>query len=60
MLDLLLACLHHLLIFAVFALLLCQFVLLKPGIDAATLRQNLADLSRYIGRKPHARQAARS
>ena len=29
-------------------------------VDAAALRQNLADLNRYIGRKPHAREAARS
>jgi hypothetical protein len=29
-------------------------------VDAARLRQNLADLTRYIGRKPHAREAARS
>jgi hypothetical protein len=29
-------------------------------VDAARLRQNLADLTRYIGRKPHARVAARS
>ena len=29
-------------------------------VDAVTLRQNLADLARYIGRKPHAREAARS
>ncbi len=29
-------------------------------VDTAALRQNLADLTRYIGRKPHARAAARS
>jgi hypothetical protein len=29
-------------------------------VDAATLRQNLADLTRYIGRKPHSHGAARS
>ncbi len=29
-------------------------------VDAAALRQNLADLARYIGRKPHTREAARS
>ena len=37
MLDLTLACLHHLLIFSVFAALLAEFLLLKPGIDAAAL-----------------------
>jgi hypothetical protein len=29
-------------------------------VDTATLRQNLADLTRYIGRKPHSREAAGS
>ena len=29
-------------------------------VDAATLRQNLADLTRYIGRKPHSHGAAGS
>jgi putative membrane protein len=38
MLDLILACLHHLLIFGVFGLLLAEFVLLKPGVDAAALK----------------------
>ena len=33
MLDLTLACLHHLLIFGVFALILCEFVLLKPRFE---------------------------
>ncbi len=28
-------------------------------VDAAALRQNLADLTRYIGRKPHTRETAR-
>jgi putative membrane protein len=37
MLDLILACLHHLLIFGLFGLLLTQLLMLKPGIDAATL-----------------------
>jgi len=37
MLDLTLACLHHLLIFSVFAALLAEFLLLRPGIDAAAL-----------------------
>jgi putative membrane protein len=37
MLDLLLACLHHLLIFGLFGLLLSEFLLLKPGLDAAAL-----------------------
>jgi putative membrane protein len=39
MLDLLLACLHHLLIFAVFATLLSEFLLLRPGFSAATLER---------------------
>jgi hypothetical protein len=26
-------------------------------VDAATLRRNLADLARYIGRKPHSHAA---
>jgi putative membrane protein len=39
MLDLLLACLHHLLIFALFAMLLTQFMLLRPGFDAPTLKR---------------------
>jgi putative membrane protein len=38
MLDLILACLHDLLIFAVFGLLLAEFLLLKPGVDAAALK----------------------
>ena len=38
MLDLSLACLHHLLIFGVFGLLLSEFLLLKPGVDAAGLK----------------------
>ena len=29
-------------------------------VDAVTLRQNLADLTRYIGRKPHSHGAAGS
>jgi hypothetical protein len=29
-------------------------------VDAAALRQNLADLTRYIGRKPHSHETARS
>ena len=37
MLDLILACLHHLLIFGLFALLLSEFLMLKPGVDAAAL-----------------------
>jgi putative membrane protein len=39
MLDLLLACAHHLLVFALFAMLLTQFLLLRPGFDAATLQR---------------------
>jgi putative membrane protein len=38
-LDLLLACLHHLLIFGIFGLLLCELLMLKPGIDAAGIRR---------------------
>jgi len=37
MLDLILACLHHVLIFGVFGVLLAEFLLLKPGMDAAAL-----------------------
>jgi putative membrane protein len=39
MFDLVLACLHHLLIFGIFGLILCEFVLLKPGIDAVAIRR---------------------
>ncbi|HWW21388.1 MAG TPA: DUF2214 family protein [Steroidobacteraceae bacterium] len=39
MLDLVLACLHHLLIFAIFGLILCEFVMLKPGIDATAIKR---------------------
>jgi putative membrane protein len=39
MLDLLLACLHHLLIFALFATLLTEFLLLRPGFDSKTLQR---------------------
>jgi putative membrane protein len=39
MLDLSLACLHHVLIFAVFAVLLSEFLLLKPGMDAPAIRR---------------------
>jgi putative membrane protein len=38
-LDLILACLHHLLIFGIFALILCELLMLKPGIDLAGLRR---------------------
>jgi putative membrane protein len=37
MLDLILACVHHILIFGLFALLLSEFLLLKPGLDAAAI-----------------------
>jgi putative membrane protein len=37
MLDMLLACLHHLLIFGIFGLLLAEFLLLKPGLNRAAL-----------------------
>jgi putative membrane protein len=37
MLDLILACLHHILVFGLFALLLSEFLLLKPGLDAASI-----------------------
>jgi putative membrane protein len=39
MLDLILACLHHLLIFGLFALLLSEFLLLKPRLDAAAINR---------------------
>lgn len=39
MLDLVLACLHHILIFGIFGLILAEFMLLKPGIDAAAIRR---------------------
>jgi putative membrane protein len=39
MLDLWLACLHHLLIFGIFGLIVCEFVMLKPGMDAAALKR---------------------
>jgi putative membrane protein len=39
MLDLVLACLHHLLIFGIFALILSEFMMLKPGIDAAAIKR---------------------
>jgi|SRR5580658_2482537 putative membrane protein len=39
MLDLVLACLHHLLIFAIFGLILFEFLMLKPGIDAAGIKR---------------------
>jgi putative membrane protein len=39
MFDLILACLHHLLIFGLFALILCEFIMLKPGIDVAGIRR---------------------
>jgi putative membrane protein len=39
MTDLLLACLHHLLIFALFAMLLTEFLLLRPGFDASILKR---------------------
>jgi putative membrane protein len=37
MLDLTLACVHHLLIFALFGLLLTELLLLKPGLDSKTI-----------------------
>jgi putative membrane protein len=36
MLDLLLAIGHHLLIFGIFGILFCEFVLVRPGLTAAT------------------------
>ena len=39
MLDLSLACVHHVLIFALFAVLLSEFLLLKPGLDAPAIRR---------------------
>lgn len=39
MLDLALAIAHHLLIFALFGVLLAQLMLVKPGVDAAGLRR---------------------
>jgi uncharacterized membrane protein len=39
MLDLSLACVHHVLVFAVFAILLSEFLLLKPAMDAAAIRR---------------------
>lgn len=37
MLDLILACIHHLLIFALFGLLLTEFLLLKPGLSTTAI-----------------------
>lgn len=37
--DLILACLHHLLIFGLYALLLIEFLLLKPDLDAIAIRR---------------------
>jgi len=48
MLDLLLACTHHLLIFAVFGMLLAEFVLLRPGLDVAALGR-IARLDLHYG-----------
>lgn len=39
MLDLILAIAHHLLIFALFGLLLVEIMLVKPGMDAATVKR---------------------
>lgn len=39
MLDLFLAIAHHLLIFALFGLLLVEIMLVKPGMDAATVKR---------------------
>jgi putative membrane protein len=39
MLDLSLACVHHVLIFAVFGILLSEFLLLKPGLDALAIKR---------------------
>jgi putative membrane protein len=38
-LDLVLACLHHLLIFSIFGLIVCEFLMLKPGIDPAAVKR---------------------
>jgi len=37
MLDLILACLHHVLMFALFGLLLAEFLLLKAGLSTTVL-----------------------
>lgn len=37
MLDLILACVHHLLIFSLFGLLLAEFLLLRPELDTNTI-----------------------
>lgn len=39
MLDLVLAILHHLFVFALFGILFAELMLVRPGIDAATVRR---------------------
>jgi putative membrane protein len=48
MLDLLLACLHHLLIFGIFGLIVCEFVMLKPGIDVTAVKR-IARIDLFYG-----------
>jgi putative membrane protein len=48
MLDLLLACLHHLLIFGIFGIIVCEFVMLKPGIDVTAVKR-IARIDLFYG-----------
>jgi putative membrane protein len=48
LLDLLLACLHHVAVFAVVAILAVEIVLLRPGLDRAAI-QRLARIDLWFG-----------
>jgi putative membrane protein len=46
--DFLLACLHHLAAFALVAIIACELVLLRPGLDGATAKR-IAALDGFYG-----------
>jgi putative membrane protein len=46
--DFLLACLHHLAAFALVAIVACELVLLRPGLDTATAKR-IATLDAFYG-----------
>jgi putative membrane protein len=48
MLDLALAILHHVLIFAIFGILFAEFILLKPGMSAASIAR-IASIDLWYG-----------
>jgi len=44
MLDLVLAVAHHLLVFGLFGVLLAEFLLVRPGLDAAAMARGFGEI----------------